>query len=165
MLPNQQEREGRWWWEDAAQKECGLHSGNKGYKEGEGNGSGEKKAERDLWEAGAVSALTKPQLEGLRQGKRDKDTLVVLYAPWCRFCQAMEPSYAELADKLQGSHVRVAKYQADVDREYVAENFDMKTFPTIVMLPKGKDGFVKYPSERRDVDTLSMWVRSVGGLQ
>lgn len=23
-----QEREGRWWWEDTAQKECGLHSGN-----------------------------------------------------------------------------------------------------------------------------------------
>jgi adenylyl-sulfate reductase (glutathione) len=28
VLPNQQEREGRWWWEDAAAKECGLHSGN-----------------------------------------------------------------------------------------------------------------------------------------
>jgi len=28
-LPNQQEREGRWWWEDAAKKECGLHAGNK----------------------------------------------------------------------------------------------------------------------------------------
>ncbi len=28
ILPNQQEREGRWWWEDVADKECGLHSGN-----------------------------------------------------------------------------------------------------------------------------------------
>lgn len=28
VLPNQHEREGRWWWEDATQKECGLHSGN-----------------------------------------------------------------------------------------------------------------------------------------
>jgi phosphoadenosine phosphosulfate reductase len=28
VLPYQQEREGRWWWEDAAQKECGLHKGN-----------------------------------------------------------------------------------------------------------------------------------------
>lgn len=27
-LPNQHEREGRWWWEEATQKECGLHSGN-----------------------------------------------------------------------------------------------------------------------------------------
>ncbi len=28
VLPGQQEREGRWWWEDSASKECGLHSGN-----------------------------------------------------------------------------------------------------------------------------------------
>ncbi|MCX9010994.1 MAG: phosphoadenylyl-sulfate reductase [Candidatus Methanoperedens sp.] len=27
-LPGQHEREGRWWWEDAAKKECGLHAGN-----------------------------------------------------------------------------------------------------------------------------------------
>jgi len=28
VLPNQHEREGRWWWEEATQKECGLHSMN-----------------------------------------------------------------------------------------------------------------------------------------
>ncbi len=27
-LPNQHEREGRWWWEDAGKKECGLHNIN-----------------------------------------------------------------------------------------------------------------------------------------
>jgi 3''-phosphoadenosine 5''-phosphosulfate sulfotransferase (PAPS reductase)/FAD synthetase and related enzymes len=27
-LPNQHEREGRWWWEEATVKECGLHAGN-----------------------------------------------------------------------------------------------------------------------------------------
>lgn len=27
-LPNQHEREGRWWWEEATQKECGLHAEN-----------------------------------------------------------------------------------------------------------------------------------------
>lgn len=26
--PGQHEREGRWWWEEATKKECGLHSGN-----------------------------------------------------------------------------------------------------------------------------------------
>ncbi|MDU6056317.1 MAG: phosphoadenosine phosphosulfate reductase, partial [Acinetobacter junii] len=24
----QHEREGRWWWEEATHKECGLHAGN-----------------------------------------------------------------------------------------------------------------------------------------
>ncbi|HEY9036365.1 MAG TPA: phosphoadenylyl-sulfate reductase [Pseudomonadales bacterium] len=28
VLPNQHEREGRWWWEEATQKECGLHNIN-----------------------------------------------------------------------------------------------------------------------------------------
>ena len=28
VLPNQHEREGRWWWENAAEKECGFHKDN-----------------------------------------------------------------------------------------------------------------------------------------
>ncbi len=28
ILPNQHERVGRWWWEEATQKECGLHAAN-----------------------------------------------------------------------------------------------------------------------------------------
>ncbi|NNM51602.1 MAG: phosphoadenylyl-sulfate reductase [Pseudomonadales bacterium] len=28
ILPGQHEREGRWWWEDATKKECGLHISN-----------------------------------------------------------------------------------------------------------------------------------------
>jgi phosphoadenosine phosphosulfate reductase len=28
VLPGEHERAGRWWWEDATKKECGLHSGN-----------------------------------------------------------------------------------------------------------------------------------------
>jgi phosphoadenosine phosphosulfate reductase len=28
VLPNQHEREGRWWWEDVSKKECGLHAAN-----------------------------------------------------------------------------------------------------------------------------------------
>lgn len=28
VLPNQHEREGRWWWENSAEKECGFHEAN-----------------------------------------------------------------------------------------------------------------------------------------
>lgn len=28
ILPNQHEREGRWWWEESEHKECGLHASN-----------------------------------------------------------------------------------------------------------------------------------------
>jgi len=34
VLPNQHEREGRWWWEDETIKECGLHANNIGSKPG-----------------------------------------------------------------------------------------------------------------------------------
>jgi len=35
----------------------------------------------------AVAALDKAAVEKLAAGTRDKDTLLVLYAPWCPFCQ------------------------------------------------------------------------------
>jgi adenylyl-sulfate reductase (glutathione) len=135
------------------EKECGLHSGN--IQKADGT-SEARKADRDLWIDSPVVALNKAQLQGLADGKRDKDTLIVLYAPWCPFCQAMEAAYTELGNQLAGSSVRVAKYQADVDKEFCTEKLGLKTFPTVVYLPKGREGFIKYPSERRDVDTLRM---------
>ena len=84
VLPNQPEREGRWWWEDAAAKECGLHSGN--VKKADGT-TEQRKADRDLWAEGPVKAMTKEQMHDVAAGKREQDMLVVLYAPWCPYCQ------------------------------------------------------------------------------
>ena len=56
----QAEREGRWWWEDAAAKECGLHSGN--IQKNEDGSTFNKPADRDLWEGGAVEALSGEQV-------------------------------------------------------------------------------------------------------
>ena len=53
VLPNQQEREGRWWWEDEAAKECGLHSGNLS----SASGDEESKQDNDLWQGGAGELL------------------------------------------------------------------------------------------------------------
>ena len=88
----------------------------------------------------------------------------VVYTDWW-WVQAMEQSYSELAKRYQGSHVQVAKFQADVDRDFAAEKLGLRTFPTIVALPKGHQGYIKYPSETRDADTLDMWVRTVAGYQ
>eukprot|EP00877_Chromochloris_zofingiensis_P012297 jgi/Chrzof1/7320/Cz02g19090.t1 len=160
VLPTQHEREGRWWWEDSTAKECGLHSGN--VKTADGSAE-QRVAERDLWTGGAVETISKEGARDLAAGKRDKDMLLVLYAPWCPFCQGMEASYAALAEEMAGSHVRIAKYQADIDREFSSEKLGLKTFPTIVFLPKGKEGYIKYPSERRDTDSLKMWIKTMAG--
>ncbi|KAF5838025.1 5'-adenylylsulfate reductase [Dunaliella salina] len=162
VLPNQPEREGRWWWEDAAAKECGLHSGN--VQKNEDGSTMNQVVDRDLWVDGAVEALSPQQMRDIAAGNRDRGTLAVLYAPWCQFCQALEPEYAALAQSMAGSQVRIAKYQADTDREYANANLGLKTFPSIVYYPKGRSGYIKYPSERRDLQTLQMWVRTVAGF-
>ena len=162
VLPNQLEREGRWWWEDSTSKECGLHSGNIN-KDGD-NKEEEEKAQEDLFKSSAVEHLDKTQLESLLNGPRDKDTIVVLYAPWCRFCQAMEESYETVAADLRSnSNLRVAKFQADIERDFAADKFGLKTFPHVAMLPKGgKSGeSIKFDTERRDVSTLTMFIKAM----
>lgn len=75
----------------------------------------------------------------------------------------MEASYTSLAERHQNSSLRVAKFQADTDREFSEKRLGLKTFPTIVLMPKHSSTYIKYQSERRDVETLDMWVASLLG--
>lgn len=100
VLPGQHEREGRWWWEDATAKECGLHKGNI-EKEGQapkvgvnGNGSAEASAP-DIFQSQAVVSLTRPGIENLlKLENRTEPWLTVLYAPWCPYCQVINMEFA-----------------------------------------------------------------------
>ncbi|CAA0835927.1 5-adenylylsulfate reductase 3- chloroplastic [Striga hermonthica] len=170
VLPGQHEREGRWWWEDAKAKECGLHKGN--IKEENlilnGNGSGPMHANGtvghlDLFETKNVVSLSRPGIENLlRMGNNRKEGwLVVLYAPWCRFCQGMEESFAELADRMVGSGVKVAKFRADGEEKAFAQReLRLGSFPTILFFPKNLSRPIKYPSEKRDVESLMAFVNA-----
>ena len=167
VLPNQHEREGRWWWEDAKAKECGLHSGNVVQSAAE---QAEKETARDLWAdaSSAVERLTRAQLEkasGSSKGDDDKATLVALYAPWCQYSQAMEQAYEELAARYANHpRVRVAAFRADEaeHRPFAESALGLETFPTVVMLPRGSKKAVKYDSEARDVESLEMFLRALG---
>lgn len=161
VLPNQAEREGRWWWEDSSSKECGLHSGNISKSEAS---SDEKEKAEDLFKSGLVEHLDRGEVEKLLDGPRDKDTILVLYAPWCQYCKAMEENYEILAEKMKDiDTLRVAKFQADVERDFAADRFGLQTFPRIVMLPQaGRPGeSIAFGSERRDPDTLQMWIKTL----
>ncbi|KAL2609886.1 hypothetical protein R1flu_028459 [Riccia fluitans] len=161
VLPGQHEREGRWWWEDATQKECGLHKGNlSGLEETETNGSAASDVE-DIFTGKNVTKLSREEIESAISKPRDKAGLVVLYAPWCRFSQAMDESFNEVADILADSPVLVGKFRADLDqKEFAQQNLQLKTFPTILFFPKGTNAVIKYPSENRDVDSLLAFVKS-----
>ncbi|WZZ34672.1 hypothetical protein YC2023_018073 [Brassica napus] len=136
VLPGQHEREGRWWWEDAKAKECGLHKGN-------------------IKKDAKVENLMKLE-------NRKEPWIVVLYAPWCPFFQAMEASYTELADKLARSGVKVVKFRADGDqKEFAKQELQLGSFPTILVFPKNSSRPIKYPSEKRDVDSLTSFFNLV----
>jgi len=200
VLPGQHEREGRWWWEDATMKECGLHKGNVAVATPqpaaptngaavpngaagavEAGASGEAEAastavtsapseHADLYaDTDAVASLSKEDVEALLQSRGQDATLLVLYAPWCRFCQAMEESYIQLGEQLRGTNVRVASFRADgPERAFAQQEFGLKSFPTIVLFPRRAQSsrsraFVTYPSERRDPASLLAFVSAIAG--
>ncbi|CAA7046694.1 unnamed protein product [Microthlaspi erraticum] len=160
VLPGQHEREGRWWWEDAKAKECGLHKGN--IKEGEDGGAADLTpvVVQEIFESSNVVTLSRGGIENLMKlGNRKEPWLVVLYAPWCPFCQAMEASYVELAERLAVKGVKVAKFRADGDqKEFAKQELQLGSFPTILLFPKTAPRAIKYPSEHRDVDSLMSFV-------
>jgi adenylyl-sulfate reductase (glutathione) len=164
VLPGQQEREGRWWWEDSAMKECGLHSGNLS-EEQQAKQDAREATEEDIFVDGGVAAMTREEIESLANEKtHDETTLAVLYAPWCPFCQAMVGGFEESAANLNPKGVKVTKFRADGDeKEWAKENLSLASFPTILLFPKGREGYVKLGSERRDPDSLKIFVESIVG--
>jgi adenylyl-sulfate reductase (glutathione) len=172
VLPGQHEREGRWWWEDAKAKECGLHKGNLKQEDDVVNGNGSQNGAShangtavvpDIFESQNLVTLTRTGIENLAKLESRKEPwIVVLYAPWCRFCQAMEGSFLELADKLAGSGVKVGKFQADGDqKEFAKQQLQLESFPTILFFPKHSSRPIKYPSEKRDVDSLMAFINAL----
>jgi len=124
--------------------ECGIHV--------EG---AEKTFDRDLWEESkAVTTLTsQADVEELQ--KSGEDAVVVVYAPWCQFCQAMEGEVDQLAS---ASGVPVYKFRGDEERDYVKANMNTESFPTINLLSGGK--FTKYESDDRSVEALKAFATS-----
>lgn len=67
----------------------------------------------------------------------------------------------ELADTLEGSGVKVGKFRADSDQRVFAEKeLQLVSLPTILFFPKHSSRPVKYPSEKRDVDSLMAFVNA-----
>ena len=53
-----------------------------------------------------------------------KDGVMVVYAPWCQFCQGMEEAYEKFAKDAAAKGITVAKYRGDEDRDFVSQNFN-----------------------------------------
>jgi len=75
----------------------------------------------------------------------NKDTLIEFYAPWCGHCKKLTPIYDELGQKLKDEDVAIVKMDATAND--VPETFEVRGFPTLFWIPKGKKP-VKYESGR-----------------
>jgi len=126
--------------------ECGIHVAG-----------AEKTFDRDLWEGGKVKELaTSDEVDALKAS--GEDAVVVVYAPWCQFCQGMEEEYEAFAAQ---SALPVYKFRGDEVREYVEANMNTKSFPTVNFV--GADGSVtKYDSEVRTVAAFNEFAASKG---
>ncbi|MCO5587024.1 hypothetical protein L7F22_040969 [Adiantum nelumboides] len=164
VLPGMHEREGRWWWEDAKAKECGLHKGNIERADGSSDNRADKSdAVTDLFLSKNIKTFSRTEMEEFAKSEHRKNSwIVVLYAPWCPYCQAMEPSFNALAEELSGSKVLVGKFNADKENKaYAMSDLQMKSFPTILFFSKNLLTPIKYPSEQRDVDSLLAFIKAL----
>lgn len=67
--------------------------------------------------------------------KSDKAVLK-FYADWCGPCKMLAPIYEDISEKIKD----VDFYSVDGDSESdLAEKFDVMSFPTMVLLEKGKE--------------------------
>ena len=86
-----------------------------------------------------VKELTDADFEYLTQastGMTTGDWLIMFHAPWCGFCRRLSGDWEKVA---RGLHERavVAKMDATVHFQ-TATRFDVISFPTIILLSKGK---------------------------
>jgi len=125
--------------------ECGIHVAG-----------AEKTFDRDLWDtADAVTELATPE-DVAALTSSGKEAVVVVYAPWCQFCQAMEEEYAKLGE---ASGLPTYKFRGDEQREFVEAEMNTKSFPTINYLsPSGE--LIKYESEDRSVEAMTAFVKT-----
>jgi phosphoadenylyl-sulfate reductase (thioredoxin) len=121
--------------------ECGIHVDG-----------AEKTWDRDLWEADKSKVKKIESTEAALEIKNSgKDSVVVVYAPWCQFSQVMEDEFEKFA---ASADVDVYSFRGDEERDFVQGNLNTESFPTVNVI-KADGTVVKYESEVRTVEALT----------
>jgi len=108
------------------------------------------------WDAAdAVKELATPEDVTALKGE-GKEAVVVVYAPWCQFCQAMEEEYSKLAGV---SGLPTYKFRGDEQREFVEAEMNTKSFPTINFMTASGE-LIKYESEDRSVEAMAAFAKA-----
>jgi len=91
VLPNQHEREGRWWWEEATQKECGLHKGNI-----------------------SQDAVIQEKMDNMLRDMIASDKVVFFSKSTCKYCAEVRTMFEKMA-------IPFSEFKLDLDLEKGAD--------------------------------------------
>jgi len=135
----------------SSKTECGIHVDG-----------AEKTFDRDLWDAQDSKVIElQSTADATKVLKAGEQSLMVVYAPWCQFCQKMEEEWEKVAvDADEGRMMPVYKLRGDEERSFVQKNFNTESFPTINAITKEGE-LIKYESEERDLASIKKWVNQV----
>ncbi|EME26999.1 Protein disulfide-isomerase A3 [Galdieria sulphuraria] len=91
----------------------------------------------------------------------DKSVLVNFYAPWCPHCQQFVPNFIQLSKLLENdTNIVLAAIDAWKYSE-IAESFQIKGFPTILLFPLSqKRTPIVYTGWRRNVESILEFLQS-----
>merc|ERR1719384_1174246 len=125
--------------------ECGIHV----------DGT-EKTWDRDLWEPDKSRVKKVESTDDALEIKNSgKDSVIVVYAPWCQFSQDMEDDFEKFATS---TDVDVYSFRGDEEREFVQGNLNTQSFPTVNLI-KADGTAVKYESEERTVEAFTKFLK------
>lgn len=98
-----------------------------------------------------------------------KDVLVEFYAPWCGHCKNLAPIYERVAEIFSNDDdCVVAQMNADdTTNKPVAQQYGVRSFPTIKFFPRSTDGTAKTPQDYdsgRTEDDFLKFLNSKCGL-
>merc|ERR1711971_949518 len=120
--------------------ECGIHVSG-----------AEKTWDRVLWEVEKSSVKKVESSESALEVKQSgKASVMVVYAPWCKYSQEMEEELEKFAKE---SSVDVYSFRGDEVRDFVQAELNTNSFPTVNVI-KSDGTAVKYDSEVRTVDAF-----------
>lgn len=94
--------------------------------------------------------------------KRDREmprnlTIILFYAPWCKFCKEFEPVWNEL--KKANSDVKFVEVNGDEDTSSL-EQFGVKKFPTVVKVHTDgtREVLDAHSAEDREFAKVHRWI-------
>lgn len=101
----------------------------------------------------------------LSERTNSKHILMVLHAPWCSHCGAMEPEVRRLAQGLKGESNQLSIVSLDCDapaaRYFAKHVLGVPSLPAFCVFPKKSRTFYKYKGETRTAESLLKFVNMV----